>query len=290
MLCVLLVSLSGAATSEIFYEDFETQTVESSVAGGNEHFSWAGETRVRVSDEKSYSGDKSLRFTFPGNTDPSAMTTAEQRFSLNTPLSEVWIRYKLWIPENYHHRNSSGADNNKGLIMLWGDGYNTGPTISTHFELPKDMTNGISDSNPGGSIVYASWRREDGSLRNFYNPDNLSENHAGNVGPLRGISASHFGKWNDIVIHAKVSDNNTNFNGAIQLWINGELLYSVTDATNFFAENNHWDMGYILGWTNSGFDEDTVFYLDEFTLGHTPGDIDFSVNRPLFRSVIKVIN
>ena len=267
------VDPSGA----LFYENFEAQTVDQSPTGGNSFLTWGNGTRTKTLDDRSYTGTKALRFRFPGDPDPSAMAMSEQRFTLGSQETEMWWRYKLWIPANYQHRIGSGANNNKGLLMLWSQGYSSGPTVSLHFGTPNDFVDGTSASNPNGSVIYAAWRQENGVLRNFYNENNLSENHKNNMDPTKGIRAEHFGQWNDIVVHVKAATNDAPYDGAVQAWVNDESMYNVTNATNYFPSNNYWDEGYLLGWANSGFDEETDLYIDDILIGRTSESINFTV-------------
>jgi hypothetical protein len=76
-------------------------------------------------------------------------------------------------------------------------------------------------------------------------------------------------------LHVKGASTRESSDGVFELWINGTLLHALYDAPfhNFDptvpdAVMRH---GYFMGWSNSGFDEQTVFHID---------DVKFFASRP----------
>ncbi|WP_394168167.1 heparin lyase I family protein [Saccharospirillum alexandrii] len=288
------VIISSGAIAESYVEDFEGGL------GSSNFFKWGSEAYTDISSDKAYSGNESLRFRFMGDTDLNEDAWAEKRFELDRIYSELWIRYKLWVPENYFHRNGDGPDNNKGLIMLWSDDYSGISHTSLHFTRPRDInSSGESASNPGGSALYGTWKPNSGVAFNFFNPYDLSDDSPSMDEMSMGILSSDRGRWIDWVIHAKVSDLHIEQNdidgpgnGKLQVWKDGELIYNVTDATNYTEVDgmNGWDQGYILGWANSGFDETTYMHVDDFMIGVSAEDVGFELMKPSFGNVIKQID
>jgi hypothetical protein len=288
------VIISSGAIAESYVEDFEGGF------GGSSFFRWGSEAYTDISSDKAFSGSQSLRFRFMGNSDPAEDAWAEKRFELDRIYSELWIRYKLWVPENYFHRDGDGPDNNKGLIMLWSDEYSGISHTSLHFSRPRDITSsGESASNPGGSSLYGTWKPNSSVAYNFFNPSDLLDDSPSVDEMSMGILSSDRGRWIDWIIHAKASDIYIEQgdidgpgNGKLQVWKDGELIYNVTDATNYsdVANMNGWDQGYILGWANSGFDETTYMHIDDFMIGVSPEDVGFDLQKPAFGEVIKSLN
>lgn len=77
------------------------------------------------------------------------------------------------------------------------------------------------------------------------------------------------GKWIEIIIHLKVSGP-SNDNGIIHIWKNGEEFWHVTDLPNYSKLGfNYFQYGYLLGYSNSGYTEETTFYIDDVVLSES---------------------
>ena len=75
------------------------------------------------------------------------------------------------------------------------------------------------------------------------------------------------GQWIQLRFHAKAGTVDGE-DGQYQVWKDGVLI---ADLPNDWiaAEGEGYDYyrkGYLFGWSNTGFDEKTVFYLDDFKL------------------------
>ena len=82
--------------------------------------------------------------------------------------------------------------------------------------------------------------------------------------------ATDNGRINDFVIRRRNSSTLAAKDGITQLWKNGVKVYERLDMPMFIAGANYLDKGYILGYANSGFDEDTTFYVTKFELYGSP--------------------
>jgi hypothetical protein len=280
-----------------FTDGFEDGMLGSSPSQKNSFFEWDTGVYSQISDEYAYSGNLSLKFTYKGNPDPAEDSWSEQRFKFSELQKDLWIRYKMRVPDNYLHRKPVGPTNNKGLIMLWSDPYSGySATTSLHFQRPVDATDdNTGGTNPGGSIIYAAWRANSDLTLSFFIDDDYAADWAPVTEYSTGLSVSDRGKWVDWVMHIKVSDMSISEgdmdgpgNGKVQVWKNGTLIYNAKDATNYFPveSENGFTKGYIMGWSNSGYNEDTVFYIDDFAIGNQPSDINFNLNAPVFGPVI----
>lgn len=250
-------------------------------------FSWSLHPRVAASADRAFSGSQSVKFSFgPGE------LSGEMRFLLDKKYTELWFRYKMWVPSNYFHRvnpDPERASNNKGLMMLWGDSYSGySPTASLHF-LPFD------NGSNGDSYLYPAWRVNGPTALNFFDPNDLSGGDPLTASPV-GIVQADRGTWVDWVMHFKVSTNPiayesraawdpVNDNGAVQVWKNGNLLLDITNAHNYYGGGasdpggvgDGWNFGYILGAANSGWDELTEIFIDDFAIAETAAGVGFSV-------------
>ncbi len=219
---------------------------------------WSGSNRggdgdfVGVSTDKAYTGQYSLKFKFGGNPDLDDDAFAEERFYLGSAKDEVYIRYYLWVPENFTVRSVSG-DNNK-FIRLWGDTYG------------DPMQVGVSYRHEG--IPYYKTK----SLG--WNADSDLDhvpNCSGSTGLIfpgneyRGTSSLYDmkGKWTAIETHYKRDAGSGD--GAFEMWVDGVQEINKHNISWIGApcSPGYFKNGYLLGWANSGFDEDTIFYIDD---------------------------
>ena len=243
--------VSGQATAAVIFQD----GFESGNLGHQENgVTWTSSTRAKVNSLMPKTGAYSLEFTFQGKI-AGQDSWSEQRFALDTQYKELWVMYDLYIPGNYCHR-ADYPDNNK-FFDLWAEPY-TDPGYYTNFTTTsnKDCTSKvdvrtINNGDPQSAISQ---------------PDNR------NI-----ITAADFGKWMKIVAHIKVPTTVGSGDGVAQLWKNGIPVLSFTNLMNFGSKGrNYIDAGYILGWSNSGYTQETKFYVDNVVIADSP----IGVNPP----------
>lgn len=189
-------------------------------------------------------------------------------FLRNPPVpwsNDVWVGAITNVTRNSRVTSSTRAmetSNNK-LLALWTDDY------SAHGKGPSvvwEMWNG--DAPYGQSPVSTT-------LSVHYSAGNNT-----GAGPHVSASGEDFilpsdaGKYIDIMTHIAFSSVAQARNGVIQTWVRKEsesawrLCHSITDADmdkrSDVAENlRQWRAGYLMGWSNSGYDDSTVFYISE---------------------------
>jgi hypothetical protein len=263
------VSLSSRA-AVLFKDGFESGNISHTEGG----MSWSSPEKLTVVSEKAKSGTYSAKFHFPGSSDLAADSWSELRFAFPQMRTEIWIKYDLYIPTNYYHRKASGASNNKGLIMLWGGDYGAMSTQSAISLWPS-----LSSSKPGASMMCADVKTNGGESTHYCEQANLMNNNVTAATETVAIDPSvDGGKWRTFVFHIKLSDVGKN-NGVYQVWKDSALLWSTSNVPNYAnaSSNNGFNNGYIFGWANSGFNEDTDLYLDNVAFGEVPADISFTV-------------
>ncbi|MCF6225751.1 MAG: polysaccharide lyase [Xanthomonadales bacterium] len=225
---------------------------------------WSDFASVRISDELPKGGVYSARFRFNGVPEGED-SWAEARFDLGGYYEELSIKFDLYIPENYVHRaNNAGQGwaNNK-FFRLWTDTYSdlekVGATMYNQFD------NGNSTT---GNNTYAS------SIGNDYrtqasNGMSSSVTTAANFITLEGDR----GKWMSVVIYIKASTDSSP--AEFSLYKNGQLFLATTFNNNWVPGTQGYRKGYLLGWANSGFTEETILYIDnvEFYDGFIIGAI-----------------
>jgi hypothetical protein len=103
----------------------------------------------------------------------------------------------------------------------------------------------------------------------------------GNV-DLSHLSASQggdAGRWITWIMHIKCADVNS-FNGVAEIWKDGKKILSQTRLENWHPTANYLDVGYLLGWANSGFTQTTDFYIDNIIFATSGEDVGIGGVRP----------
>ena len=99
-----------------------------------------------------------------------------------------------------------------------------------------------------------------------------------------GIVTDDKGHWMTIVIHVKYASA-SNDDGITEVWKTNwhgdtEKLMNIHDGPWYSTapdgtKARGFDQGYFLGWANSGFAEETVFYMDNVTFSTDPLSNDY---------------
>jgi hypothetical protein len=238
---VLSLASSAATSATIFTDSFENGSLASAQNGA----SWGGSRDTAISTSRYFSGQSSLQFTFEaGPLGDDAFS--EQRINLPR-RSAYWFHYKLFIPSNYHHR-SDGASNNK-FLAVYRAPYQT-PGYQVNFSL---QPNGAGGSN-----------------LDIHHYRNGSEQKVRRVA-TNFITDADRGKWMDVIAEIRVPSSSTAYDGVMRLTKNGSVVASVTDLGAWGGTDaNYIDQAYFLGWSNSGFNDTTVMYIDDVVISDTP--------------------
>lgn len=250
-------SITPTVAETLYSEDFESETL---ISDSSEGFRWTDKASVSVIEDPTESSNHAAQFHFEGTATDDAWS--ELRFDLGGLYKEIWMKYRMYIPENYYHRDSSGSDNNKGFY-LWSGQYNNGADVLVSASWWR--------TENGGTRMMGNWKTNSETSKH-YNDDDLS-------GVIIDYNTDR-DKWHDIVIRVRIGDPAIP-NGALQVWKNDTPIWSDTSIENYAADpsQNGVEKGYLLGWSNSGFDEDTKLMVDDFVIGETPEDIGFEYNR-----------
>jgi len=299
---------------------FFTDDFESGDHSKTEHgFIWSGNN---VTVDKTPNGSMGLKYTFGPNAIEED-SWQEQRFHFGGDYGEFWLKYELYIPDNFHHRcpvalklaqmdpelkigdtiikvkNDGGTysvpdEEDWGIIKhIKGDTIMVDQlpnylTLLDNNEFKSKRTGQISkvskrlgygnnnkfflvwqgdygSNSSGNSISFESWYKNRGSSCLSYYP---SKDH-GDWRAGHTISENYIidknqdlGKWMEVIFHVKVASPANN-DGIIQVWKNGQEYINVNNLPNYSQKGfNYYQYGYLLGWANSGFDEETIMYID----------------------------
>lgn len=279
LMCVAFLIVGAMALPQvgwsgvIFHDDFESGGIKSTNADG---FAWSGSLSPRIAIARSdgylivddrgavsgphpsrqyegFESDHALHFLYPANE-----SWTEKRFSLGAAYPDLWIRFHARVPINFKHRNSRPSNNK--LFAIWMDDY--------------------ENKGDGATVVWNYWH--DG-----YGGSELAFviNEGGRV--ASGGQSQHFqfiddsldrGRWMEIVIHVKASTSPSSYDGVVELFrrwqgeSNFIRFHEKYDAKLSLPANGPagWSAGYLLGWSNPGFDSDTEWLIDNFTLSSEP--------------------
>lgn len=209
---------------------------------------------VGVSSDRAFSGASSMRFRYVANS-PGQDGWAELRFRLAATAAaaptEVWLEYYWYVPANYQHRAESPSNNK--FLTLWAEGYSGGQ--EAQFYLSLERQGSLTSSALAIISIHGDdprYNREGGW---FQRPD--------------FVTPADFGKWMAVRVHAKVARE-----GFVRVWKNGVLHVETGPYNTAYAAGslNYFRHGYVMGWSNSGFSQQTDFYIDDFKIYRTnPG-------------------
>ena len=258
-ICAALLALSlvpEAVAEPVFFDSFESGDMSATNEDG---FTWGGNNRTSVVTEeaavynnraiynvpngspdwKPFEGEHSLRFRYAAD---SPMT--EQRFDLGAHYKDIWIAYWTRVPVNFEH----GSLNNK-FLSVWPNTYDRAGTVTWQTR---------PDGNGGAQLVY-----QDGGVT------------SGETGWSPFISyPDDQGRWMHVVARVKSASGPDSNDGIIQFFRRWE---GETDYTKIHEKTNAdtWDdssseqgisQGYIMGWANDPYDQNTEWFVDEFSI------------------------
>lgn len=198
-------------------------------------------------------GDIAMRFDFPAGKN----SWAEQRFSLESAMPSIWISFWMKVPNNFRH--SSNSPGNNKLFALWMDDYSSkgaGPTVIWEF-----WNNGSGGSNlayhysPGGYKTANAHKQHTSFIR--YPQDQ--------------------GRWMQIVLEVHAASRAGANDGVIRTYRRWENESNFTRLHEDRAADiaipssgpRGWKAGYLMGWSNPGYSEQTEFLVDDFKVSRT---------------------
>ncbi|HOY24650.1 MAG TPA: hypothetical protein PK002_15950, partial [Cellvibrio sp.] len=181
-----------------------------------------------------------LKFFYRGNSSELADATAEARFDLKKEYTDILIEFDLFVPSNYKHVTPSDKIANNKFLRLWQIKYSEGEQVGAGT---------LVQDNNSASIIGTDYKR----FPNWGISTGVKQTRD-------FISADDLGKWMSIKIYASAPTDQ--HNGMIRIYKNKYLLLDDTNIANILPGIQGWRYGYLLGWANSGFREDTIFYMD----------------------------
>ncbi len=263
-----LLMCSIANSEVLFFDGFETKNFTTTNADG---FSWGGTNytslitpngrvygasainppdqldQITPNHFEAYTGDVALRFRYNiGN------SMSEQRFDLGGAYREIWISYWIRVPINYSHGTIGSAFNQKWLA-IWMQAYeSTGP----------EAVWGIHPDGTGGSTISICHNSGNGGCGSYQQTK-----------PFISVPQDR-DRWMQVVYQLVASTSSVSNDGAIRFWRRWENESTFTKLHELTGLNlpicgtcpNGWHAGYLMGWANATYTEDTQWMLDDFTV------------------------
>jgi hypothetical protein len=246
------VSVDTSAPTPFFSDNFDTG-VKTNANG----FTWDG--AMPVGSGQAFSGQYALQFTF-GPDAPQEDSFSEERFNLGRYLSEYWVDYMLFVPANFLHRIESGFPGNNKFFMTWRDTYSDtdGGTwrIGYEFNQPWPTSESASLLRPMSS----RWDLNSWTDHLLDHPD-IGKAFIAGAGPVQP------GQWTRIRLQFRAASSRADADGIMRMWVNDALFAEMTTGKfhNFYdtPADAVLRKGYFLGWSNSGYAEETTFFIDD---------------------------
>ncbi len=267
---ILSIAINTANAADIFTDSFETGDLSSTGTKGFFWYSNKAVTVISATHEKDYasstvrlkanalefpggdwtphSGAYSLRFAYA-----AGKPWSEKRFDIGVPMKDIWIRFWLRVPTNFSY-GPKGSPNK--LFALWSDGYS---------------------SKGDGSTVWLGFHRYNGSDSTFaitYSNGGYTTSNGYQQSKIF-VTSTDRGRWMHLVMHFKTESSPGASDGLIQTyrrWQNEGSYTKVHEALNLpikipaSGQTNGFKRGYILGWANAHYTENTEWLLDDFVI------------------------
>lgn len=227
----------GGGATPYFEDDFSSGDLSKTTGG----FTWSsigGDVQVTTGNPRT--GTHSLAFTY--GPDPSGdYDHAELKFNLKpagtTTLTEFWVEWYLYIPNNFTLRPDGWGYNNK-LFVAYAELYSDPNNIQWVGEYGRDSND--------EATMRAVCMTGAGCVASGSQPNKI-------------FTAIHKGRWLQMRGYFKAG----NGDGVTKIWRDGDLVWTVENYTHHAAGgNNYWRKGYLLGTANTGFTEKTVLNID----------------------------
>lgn len=218
---------------------------------------WIGASgSVTASSDTARTGTKSLKFSYPA-TPLGTDSTAEQRFSLGSAKSNVYIRYYIKFPSNYAIRNDEPANNK--FIEIWGEEPNYGTDTQLAGSEGWNTTGGVVQLGPTAYMT--------NNPENLSYSSNATYNHIWWYGVLNSwtLTSNDLNKWLCFEWHFK-KDTGAG-NGSLEFFVDGVKKWGSNSLSFAGAPNSsYFKTGYLMGWSNSGFNQNTNIYIDDVVI------------------------
>lgn len=161
------------------------------------------------------------------------------------------------------------------IMALWVDQYSqsgSGPTV---------ILGALSDWTFGNSkdAVLTAGYRNSGS------PSDTTRTNIGGIPGGKLFTQAHRGRYLDLAVHVRYASQAGAKDGLLQTWVRYEgessftLRHDIRNAdldrpTNLAGDQQKWQRGYLMGYSNTGYDTPTTFHISRLELfASKPADL-----------------
>jgi hypothetical protein len=243
-------SRAASRIEPVFSDDFESGNYKRKQAGGS--WTGGGSGNVHVGPGGADGSRYALNLIHRAK-GQKGMSSAEQRFVLEKGVTELWLEYDFYLPKNFQHR---GTRNNK-FLALWEEKYGgvmkDGVTPTPYFLIEFRPMNPAKQrgGRVGDSYLYVTGHTRDNDVNRRFGT------------AVNAFTDAERGRWNKVKLHIAIATDDKTNDGIVELSINERMLISNTRLALPSKANGHYlRRGYFLGWSNSGYDEDMNFKID----------------------------
>lgn len=214
---------------------------------------------------------------------------SEQRFSINKVmlgrqgLEEVWLQYDIYIPSNLKlvdQYPTSGQYFGGGMkvLALYADGY-------SHPNTTFILGGVFARKNSAGAPEYDNHVYNMSSLSWYKDGTRIYENYGvDDKRTFKWVDGDvDRGSWQRRTVHFKfpTKDEVTGLpknNGLVEVWIkkhNGTILKLIDSVGGaFYGDKNYFNGGYLNGYNNDGFEQETNVLVDNVIITESGELID----------------
>lgn len=215
-------------------------------------FVWGSTNRTSVVN---FDGHNCLRFRFPADSEGTT-PIAEQRFNMGREVSEIWIEFYIHLPSNYIHR--LGSPSNNKFLRLWGNSYNSRSKVGAS----TIVNGGGATSNYGHE-----WTRVGSSGMGFNGSSQPKVDY--------GDAAAMINTWTRVRMHFRHESAPSANDALFETKFGNNAALSQSggqDNATVYGPTPFWNQGYLLGWANSGYVEETIIHIRDIAFYDTnPG-------------------
>lgn len=233
--------------------------------------SWNASDPYITTSEAPSGKTHSLAFDYP-ITAVDAGTNREQNISFGgTTVGSYWMRFKVKVSSNFTMRNSTLPGQPNKFFQFWQSTYGTSTTSGVTFRSGNDtgcIAQFFTTGNYGAPApADGSWDFL-GQVQNATFPSSVGNRFIYPLGsPTPGIIIP--GQWHDIQYTQQYSSSPTALDGKVEMRVDG-TVFMVTGATNVYTLGGTAAGppgvcgGYLMGYSNTGYNAVTSFYWADF--------------------------
>lgn len=189
--------------------------------------------------------------------------SVEPRFNFTQIDRQAWVEYYIYLPTNYKHRSQGDGSQHHKFFAFWGgtdDDYGNAGRPKIVLELWR----GADDDHSNLRCI----ENMDGSGTSF----EIDDPYYPMIGSGGVVTLGEWTRVRVFVDTGTVGDDNA----VIKVWINDTVTHSQTGILNTehgsgptYAPGNskfYWNRGYLMGYTNGGYDAQTDYHIDDFAV------------------------